>query len=275
MTQEKRRAGRPKKAETAVQQPKVVAPKQKPVIRRQETVSEAKEYEIVKGGGIAFLLPQKGVTIYDKSNDSVREIRYCPNEQSIYRDEQSENAVKQSVTFRDGRIFIPKEKPNLRAFLESHPSNVANGGTIFREVNKKADAEKELQKEFDINEAVMMVREKSIQELLPVAMYFNININAPVSEIRFALLRIAKSKPKEFIQSFDSPQVMARSVIKQAADYQIINLKKDGGYWFDSNALIVSVPVGQDPLDVMCRFCLTEKGSSVFSALEERLEKLA
>jgi len=35
------------------------------------------------------------------------------------------------------------------------------------------------------------------------------------------------------------------------------------------------VPVGQDPLDVMVRFCLTEKGSSVLSSLEERLERLA
>jgi len=39
--------------------------------------------------------------------------------------------------------------------------------------------------------------------------------------------------------------------------------------------MIVSVPVGQDPMDVMIRFCLTEKGSAVLSSLEERLEKLA
>ena len=106
-------------------------------------------------------------------------------------------------------------------------------------------------------------------------MYFKVNINSPVSEIRFNLLRIAKSKPQEFIESFDSPQVQARSVVTQAKDYQIINVKSDGVYWFDSNGLIVSVPVGQDPVDVMVRFCLTEKGSSVLSSLEERLERLA
>jgi hypothetical protein len=50
------------------------------------------------------------------------------------------------------------------------------------------------------------------------------------------------------MEAFDSPQVQARATIKQAADYQIINLKKDGVYWFDSNSL---------------------------SSLEERLERLA
>ena len=277
-TPTKKTPGRPKKvqpvAETPVSPP--TAPKKKkPTIRRREEANQHKEYEIIKGGGIVFMLPQKGVTVYDKENDTVREIRYCPNEQSIFRDEQSENAKRESVSFREGRLFVPKEKPNLRKFLELHPLNKVNGGTVFSEVNKKKDAEKELQKEFLTTDAVALVRDTDIQELLPIAMYFNVGINSPVSEIRFNLLRIAKNKPQEFIESFDSPQVQARSVVTQAKDYQIINVKSDGVYWFDSNGLIVSVPVGQDPLDVMVRFCLTEKGSSVLSSLEERLERLA
>jgi type II secretory pathway pseudopilin PulG len=152
--------------------------------------------------------------------------------------------------------------------------NQANGGNLFRQVDKNRDAEQELQQEFLLNDAISMVREKSIEELLPVAIFFGFNVNAPTSEIRFNLLNIAKKKPAEFIQSFDNPQVQARSIVKQAADYQFINLKPDGAYWFDSNTLIVSVPAGQDPLDVLTRFCLTEKGSAVFSNLEEKLSKL-
>jgi len=275
-TPTKKAPGRPKKVQPDAQvAPPAPTKKKKPTIRRQEEVNQNKEYEIVKGGGIVFMLPQKGVTVYDKDKDTVREIRYCPNEQSIFRDEQSENAKRESVSFREGTLFVPREKPNLRKFLEWHPLNKANGGTVFSEVNKKRDAEQELKKEFLTNDAIALVRDTDIQELLPVAMYFKVSINSPVSEIRFNLLRIAKSKPQEFIESFDSPQVQARSVAVQAKEYQIINVKPDGVYWFDSNGLIVSVPVGQDPLDVMVRFCLTEKGSSVLSSLEERLERLA
>ena len=56
--------------------------------------------------------------------------------------------------------------------------------------------------------------------------------------------------------------------------HQIINLKNDGVYWFDSNSLIVSVPVGQDAMDVMVRFCLTEKGAPTLGDIEERLDRL-
>ena len=270
-----RRTGRPKKAETAPaavkEAPTPKAPKKRPTIKREEVVKQHKEFEIPRGGGVVYMLPQKGVTVYDAEKDTVREIRYCPNEPSIYVDEQSENAVKQTVAFRNGKLFVPKEKPNLRAFLEAHPQN----GPVFREVNKKKDAETEMAREFLVTEAIAKVRDTEINDLLPVAIYFKVNINTAVSEIRYNLLRIAKSKPEAFLQSFDSPSVMARSIIQQAKDYQFINVRPDGVFWFDSNSLIVSVPVGQEPIDVMTRFCLTEKGAATLASLEERLERLA
>jgi len=159
--------------------------------------------------------------------------------------------------------------------LDLHPENVANGGHLFKLVDDKKDAEQELAREFSQSEAIMMVREKDIQELLPVALYYGININRATSEIRYDLLQTAKKNPTGFIQAFDSPEVTTRATITQASDYQIINLKKSGVYWYDSNQLIVSVPAGMDPTDVMTRFCLTEKGAAVLSTLEDKLEKLA
>tara|TARA_R100000388_G_scaffold94739_1_gene83075 strand:+ start:1897 stop:2718 length:822 start_codon:yes stop_codon:yes gene_type:complete len=272
MTQQvKRSPGRPK-TKPAAEKTKTAKTTRK--IKREENVTTTTEYEIPKRAGVVYMLPQKGVTVYDEENDTVREIRFCPNEPSIWVDEQSDNAIKESVAFREGRLFVPREKPNLKKFLDLHPLNMSNGGKLFREVNKRRDAEIILQREFALTEAVSMVRDKDIQELLPVAMYFKVNINQPTSEIRYNLLNIAKSKTQEFIEAFDSPQVTTRATIQQAADYQIINMKGDGVYWFDSNSLIVSVPVGQDSMDVMVRFCLTEKGATVVGDIEQRLDRL-
>jgi hypothetical protein len=285
MSQTTRRAtGRPKAQpeavkeaapETAVMEaPKAPAAKKRG-IKRKETILYHAEYEIPKNAGIVYMLPQKGITVYDSDLDTVREMRYCPNEPSIWADEQGKNARKETVAFREGKLFVPKDKPNLRKFMDLHPMNINNGGKVFQQVDKKKDAEVELKKEFTLSEAIGMVRDKDISELLPIAMYFGVNINVAVSEIRYNLLNIAKKKTTEFIESFDSPQVQVRSTIQQAKDYQILNIKKDGCYWFDANSLIVSVPVGQDPMDVMVRFCLTEKGASVLSSLEEKLDRLA
>ena len=272
--QTKRAPGRPKKA-PAVDNPTAPMPTKKAPILQKKQEARHCVYEIPKGGGIAFLIQQRGITVYDEKKDTIRQIRYCPNENSIWVDEQSENAKKEAVVFRDGKLVVAKNKPNLKAFLDAHPQNMANGGDTFRIMDETKKAEDELKKEFSQIDAVAAVRDKDIQELLPVAIYYGLNIDRSTSDIRYDLLNIAKKKPAEFIQAFDSPQVVARSVIRQASDYQIIDLRKDGAYWFDSNGLIVSVPVGQTAIDVMTRFCLTEKGASVLSSLEERLERLA
>ena len=298
MTKQTRRAsGRPKAPaqEAVVESPVMEAPtvskevvmeeldkpapppqlKKKSSLKREVRETGAAEYMIPGKAGIVYMLPQKGVTIYDAEKDSIREIRYCPNEPSIYVDEQSDNALKQSVVFRDKRLFVRKEQPNLKEFMEKHPMNMSNGGTLFKIEDKKADAALSLNKEFVLNDAITMVRDKDIQELLPVAIYFGININKPVSEIRYNLLTTAKKNPKDFIDAFDNPKVRTRSILQQGSDYQLIKIKKDGVYWFDSNGLIVSVPVGQDPMDVLVRFCMTERGSSVISSLEDRLDRLS
>jgi len=273
MAQPKRSPGRPKAPAAAATAPAPAASKKR-TIKRKENLSTTVEYEIPSRAGVVYMLPQKGITIYDSEKNTVREIRYCPNEPSIWVDEQSDNAIKESVAFREGKLFVPREKPNLKEFLDLHPMNMGNGGNVFKEVDKKRDAERELEREFKLTEAIAMVRDKDIQDLLPIALYFKVSINQPTSEIRYNLLRIAKTKTKEFIEAFDSPQVTTRATIQQAGDYQIINLKKDGVYWFDSNSLIVSVPVGQDAMDVMVRFCLTEKGAPVLGDIEERLDRL-
>ena len=277
MAQHTRRApGRPKKTQetTVVEQPVTKVVSKKPPIRQKTEEVTHRIYEISRGGGVVTILRQKEIQIYDEESGQIRNLRYCPRENSPYVDEQSENSVREAVIFRDGRLLVPKEKPNLMKFLDLHPENEENGGHLFKLIDDKKDAEQELAKEFSQSEAIMMVREKDIQDLLPVAIYYGININRATSEIRYDLLQTAKKNPTGFIQAFDSPEVTTRAMITQAGDYQIINLKKSGVYWFDSNQMIVSVPAGMEPVDVMTRFCLTEKGAAVLSTLEDKLEKL-
>lgn len=228
-------------------------------------------YIITKGAGVTFMLAQSNVTIYDNEKDTVRSIRYCPNEPSIFVDEQSTNAVRSPVIFREGRLFVPKEQPNLKKFLDLHPMNTANGGTTFSLENIKKKKEESLSNEFLLIDAVNLVKNKDIDDLIPVAIFFKVNTDVSASDLRFDLLRIAKSKPRQFIDAFDDPSVQVRAMINKAADYNIISIRESGCHWFDSGSMIVSVPVGQDPVDVLTRFCLTEKGATVLEEIEKQL----
>ena len=246
-------------------------------IKKKETKKEREVYIFLtkKKGGIYFSLPQKNITVFDEEKNSVREIRYCPNENSIYSDEQSKNGIREQIVFRDGMLAVRRSQPNLIKYLTAHPSNVANGGGLFYLKDEAKTAVDEVEAEFAVHEAVGMVRDKSIEDLLPVAMFLNINTDQETMAIKRELLNHAKTNPTQFIKMFDNPTVRTRSAIMQAVDFQILDRANDGMRWFDSGGLIVSTPIGQDTMDVMTRFCLTEKGSEVFNEITSRLESIA
>jgi len=240
--------------------------------RKTKTNSGTTEYMTLSSSGAIFMMRNTVASIVDPKTGRLRTIRYCEMEPSIYIDEQSENSVKSTIIFNFGRLFVDQTKPNLKEFLDTHPQNEANGGGLFKRIDYESKAKESLDQEFELVEAVSMVRDKSIDELLPVAIAFNINTDAPVSEIKYDLLQIAKSNPKTFIQSFDNPAITMKAKIKKASMYQVIKLDNDYVRWFDSNKMIISVPAGQDPMDVMVRYCLTEAGAAVSAEIERQTE---
>ena len=262
-TTTKRPPGRPNKAQEST-------PK-KTKIRRNENLNQSYEYE-TKNGGAVMMLMQSGITVFDEETSSVREIRYCENENSVWRDEQSDRSVKSPVIFRMGKLFVNPKQPNLKRYLDLHPDNKANGGNKFELVDNVKKVEIDIDKEFLVNDAISMLRTKDLDELLAVALAYGMDIDRPIAEVKHDLLLKAKSAPKTFIESFDNPVVAMKSKIRQAISYQIINAKKDAVSWFDTNKHIISVPAGQDPVDVFVRYCMTEVAAPVVAEIERQLD---
>ena len=265
----KRPAGRPKT--TAPTSQNVEAPKYKKApIKRDEKNSQISEYKAISSGAVLMLM-QSGITVYDEELGKVREVRYCKNENSIFKEDQNERSVKTPVIFTMGRLFVPKEQPNLKAFMNCHPDNKANGGALFELVDNLKKVEVSIDKEFLMNDAINLLRNKELDELLSVALAYGMDIDRPVAEVKHDLLLKAKTSPKVFIESFDNPVVAMKSKIKQAVSYQIIKADSDAIKWFDTNKHIISVPVGQDPVDVFVRYCMTEAAAPVVGEIERQL----
>ena len=250
--------------------PQAQAASFRPTIRREEKSNEIKEYRLVKKSGATFLMQQKNVTVVQ--DGKLREIRYCPNEPSIYRDEQDDKSTRQAVVFLEGRIFVRPDQPNLAEYLDAHPDNKKNGGNRFYLYQEEVVSEKKLENEFKMHDAISLIRNKDLDELLSVAISFGINIDRPVNEIKHDLMVIAKKSPQAFIESFDNPIVEMKTIISQAKKYQVINLNEKGAFWFDSNKLIVSVPAGKDPMDVFVRYCMTEAAAPVVEEIKKQLK---
>ena len=84
--QVKRSPGRPKKVVAeAKPEVKTSTPKKTNTIQRKKKAHTHRVYEIKKGGGVVYMLPSKGITIYDEEKGRVllkysvfRENGHCP-----------------------------------------------------------------------------------------------------------------------------------------------------------------------------------------------------
>ena len=99
-TTTKRGPGRPAKT-TTKPAAKAATSKPKTQFKRQEKTNAILEYTTLRKRGAVYLMKQIGTTVHDKETDTVREIRYCPNEGSVFVDEQSQFAVNEAIVFND------------------------------------------------------------------------------------------------------------------------------------------------------------------------------
>jgi hypothetical protein len=261
--------------EVVMEAPKPQPKKQPTTFKRSLDNNSNQVYESLTNKGPAYMLMSRKLSVYDPETDSIRTARYCPSENSIWQDEQSENSRTEPIIFRDGYLTVMHNKPNLRKFLQIHPSNVANGGNQFKLMDKGLEAQDVVDKEFEMFDAISLVKNSETNDLLAVALFYRMNINRQMTEIKRDLLMKAKESPKSFIESFNDPIVKCKATIKQALDYQIIKDSRDSVRWYDSNSIIVSVPHGQDSIDILSRFCMTDKGSLVLADIKTQLEGLA
>lgn len=231
-------------------------------------------FSIPKGGGIWFKLRQDDIVIYDEEKGYNREIRFCPAEKSIYLEDQSPSARREQIVFREGTLQVPHTQPNLIDFLRKHPDNKANGGNTFIEVKNEVNAEAELEKEFLLHDAVSWIKENDVDAILPLALSYGISSDLSSLEIKRALLQQAKANPTSFMENVSSPIVKIKALIITAIDFQILNAKNDGMYWFDSKQLICPTPAGANTQNTFARFLMSERGMDVREEVERQLSEL-
>lgn len=264
--------GRPPRV---VKEEPAAKPKAKLIKRNVPDANQVpKVFEVVNGGGIYYKLRSRPV-IFDASTNTNRELRYCPAEKSVFKDEQSEAARVSPVVFRDKTLVVPHTKPNLLKYLELHPGNAANGGSAFRLLNEELNVEKEVDNEFKAHDAISFIKARPIDELIPLAMALNIEINQSNINIKRDLVRYAKSNPTKFLDMTTNPLVEARSVVASAFDFEIVRDNGGAVVWTDTNKIIVSIPAGQDKTEVMTRFVMTDAGASVLGEIERQLAEIA
>lgn len=225
---------------------------------------------ILKTGGKGDLL------VFDKDKGYQRPIRHCPNEKSIFIDEQSQYAVLEPIVIKSGYIVIPAEAVSTKAFLEMHPDNIANKGKIFEIVDDEMEAEEELELEDLIVDLKALVRQKQqeddglfeMQTLAASIKNSYVKIaNLGMAELRKEIYNAINSNPRAFVNDkgeislFDEKTKRKYLALRSIGD-NIIKVSVDGRFlqWSDTKQTITAIPAGIRPVEHLTEYLETDDG---------------
>lgn len=231
------------------------------------------------------------LTIFDPSygeNGSRRAIRHCPNQKSIFIDEQDKHALVEPIIFEFGLLTVSADNPITQQFLDRHPSNVANNehGGWFMEINEEEEAKESIKEDelkTDIMYAVrqMAKKEDGIHELSAVVAVMLGDVGEAskmgIEQLKRVIYNQIEANPYYFADENDNVTIFEDDDIKRR--YIILRAIKEGIIKKSSNArsivwsdgkVVATAPRSIDLIDYFSDFLTTDEGILVAEEIARR-----
>ena len=209
---------------------------------------------------------------FDKETGVQKELRYATNQNSVFVSEQKGESTLGHIMFKDGALFVPKEKQNLQKLLSLyHPYKDQR----YYEYSSVAIAEDELDVlEIQID-AMNLAREIDIDQaeaILRVELGSKVS-NMSSKELKRDLLLFAKNNPQTFVALANDDNVQLRNIAIRATEAKIINLSGDQRTftWASNGRKLMNVPFDENPYSAFAAFLKTDEGVEVFRSIEKKL----
>lgn len=258
-----------KTAEVAVKEPVVVTPPKKAVTPQVQD----KLYELTIGETpITYVLKTRGLLWFDPEKGYEREIKYCENQNTIFKDEMKGPERLSHVIFRDGNLYVPKEKQTLQKFLEFHPDN----GLKFKEHNPVAIAENDisyLELEIEALNLAQTVEVDHAEAILRSEIGNQVS-SMTSKELKRDLLLFARSNPNLFLELVKDENINIRNVGIKATEAGIIKLSNDQRtfMWASTDRKLITVPFDENPYSALAAYFKTDEGIEVYQTIEKKLK---
>lgn len=217
-----------------------------------------------------------------------RAIRHCPNQRSVFVEEQDDHAQVVPIIFTKGYLEVKMTDPMTQKFLDLHPSNTANGGTWFEVVDEEAEAVADLEYDDLVTELKYEVRQmakkgdEGLHKLSSVVAVVEDDVTKATTLSTEQLRRIINNKidddPYYFtddhgnINIFDNDLAERKYVVLRALSDGVLKKAINGRsmLWGKKGEVIASCPAGTNLTEWFADFLSTDEGMLVAEEIVKR-----
>ena len=201
-----------------------------------------------------------------------RELRYATNQKSIFVDEQKGSSTLAHIVFKEGHLWVKKEKKALQQFLEKHPHN----GVLFQEFDPVVQAEDQydyLEMELEAMNIATSMDIEQLEAILRVEVGSSVS-NLSSKELKRDGLLFARKNAKLFLDLAQDENVVLRNFAIKAVEANIITLDSDQRTikWTTNGRKLMMVPFDENPYSAMAAWFKTDEGLEVYKSIDKKLK---
>ena len=236
---------------------------------------ELKDRSYVLSGGMSpltYKIRSVGMLYFDEEKKVNRELRYAPNQKSLFVDEQDDRVQIEHVIFENGVLYVPRTNVVLQQLLSNyHPE----AGKVWEEIDELQEAVDDIdQIELEL-EALKLVQELEIEHLEAI---LRTELGSEVTtmsskEIKRDCYLFAKNNPSLFTEIANDEDIKLRNLANRSVENGVVNLTDDNTTfkWSKTGKKILTVPFDEHPYTAFARFLKTDDGINVMKAIEKKL----
>jgi len=221
---------------------------------------------------LSYMIKSTNVYYFDEEKGYERELKYCSNQKTCFVDEMLGDQRLEHIVFRNGVLFVEREKTVLQKFLSLyHPHRdklfyedkpVENAAQEIEILELEADAILAARNmDIDMAEAILRVEKGSSVSKLSS------------KELKRDLLIFARQNPILFLELATDDNVQLRNFGIKATELGIIKLSNDqrNFLWGSNDRVVMTVPFDEHPYTALAHWFKTDEGMEIYANIEKRL----
>lgn len=222
---------------------------------------------------IVHKLRSKNIFWFDEDKGLERELKFTTNQQSVFVDEFKGEARLGHIVFRDGVLFVPREKQTLQKLLSLYHPDLNKKYAEFNPEEEAVDELESINLEID---ALMAAQNLDIEHAEAIV---RVNVGSKVSEMTSSelkrdLLIFAKRDPKLFLELANDENIQVRNMGIKAVENGLIKLAGDQRTfsWASNGRKLMTVPFDENPYSALAAWFKTDEGVEVYQTIEKKLK---
>ena len=221
---------------------------------------------------LSRMLRSANVYWFDEEKGYERELKYCENQRTCFVDEMKGDQRLAHIVFRNGSLFVEKEKTVLQKLLSLYHPDKNKLYTEFEPVKQAEQDIEILELEAD---AIVIARDIDIEmaeAIMRVEKGSNVS-KMSSKELKRDLLVFARNNPALFLELVNDDNVQLRNFGIKATELGIIKLSGDqrNFLWGSNDRPIMTVPFDEHPYTALAHWFKTDEGMEIYANIEKRL----